>query len=294
MLPPTQRKDTDMQVTLDREQPPRAPRSAAQCTASDLLRWLGRADDANDTTDAMVLSMRRVGAGEVLLHEGAAFHHLHFVRAGAFKCFQTDLDGQEQVQTFAWAGDTIGFDGICDDGYGSTATAIEDSLVVAAPFDWIVAAARAEPALQFVLHHCASRELRRRSAALQTLAAVGAEARVARFLLQLAARQASAGLSGRHLRLSMSQRDIGSHLSLRHESVSRSLAVLARGGWIRVARRAVEIVDRAGLTELQHAHRNAAKASGGVNELVASAATARRDSMRPPGKATRPSALVGL
>jgi CRP/FNR family transcriptional regulator len=225
------------------------------------LRWLGRAGDGNDTTDHIVLSMRRVGAGEVLVHEGAAFHHLYFVRAGAFKCFQTDLDGHEQVQTFAWTGDTIGFDGICDDGYGSTATAIEDSLVVVAPFDWIIAAARAEPALQLVLHQCASLEVRRRSAALQAVAAVGAEARVARFLLQLAARQASAGLSGQHLRLSMSRRDIASHLGLRHESVSRSLAVLARGGWIRVARRAIEIVDRAGLIELQHAPRNAAKAS---------------------------------
>lgn len=283
-----------MQVVLDREQPPRALRSAAQCSASDLLRWLGRAGDANDATDHIVLSMRRVGAREVLVHEGAAFNHLYFVRAGAFKCFQTAWDGQEQVQTFAWAGDSIGFDGICDDSYGSTATAIEDSLVVVAPFDWIVAAARAEPALQLVLHQCASLEVRRRSAALQAVAAVGAEARVARFLLQLAARQTSAGFSGRHLRLCMSRRDIASHLGLRHESVSRSLSVLARGGRIRVARSAVEIVDRAGLIELQQAPRKAANVNGSVNLPAGSQAAARRVSMRPLGDAKRPSAYVGL
>lgn len=282
-----------MHMTLHHNLYNGTPSGAAQCTASDLLRWLGRADDASATTDEVVLSMRRVGARQVLVHEGAAFHHLYFVRAGSFKCFQTDLDGHEQVQTFVWAGDTIGFDGICDDSYGSTATAIEDSMVVAAPFDWIVAATRAEPALQLVLHQCASLEVRRRSAALQAVAALGAEARVARFLLQLAARQASVGLSGQHLRLRMSRRDIGSYLGLRHESVSRSLAVLARGGWIRVARHAVEIVDHARLTELQHAPRNARKPSSGANERLLPVAAAHRVPMRPLGEGRRPSALGG-
>jgi CRP/FNR family transcriptional regulator len=199
--------------------------------------------------------MRRVRAGQVLVHEGEPFNCLYFVRAGAFKCFRTGPDGSEQVDCFTWAGDAIGFEAICDDRYGATATAIEDALVIAAPYGETLVAARDEPALQRLLHHCASREVQRRSIALHNNAAVAAEARVARFLLQLAARQVAAGLSGRHLRLSMSRRDMASHLGLAHESVSRSLSALEHAGCLRVARRAVDIVDRAALLERQYATR---------------------------------------
>lgn len=226
-----------------------------QCTASDLLRWLGRVDDASDATARIVFQMRRVRAGQVLVHEGGPFGSLYFVRTGAFKCFRSGPDGNEQVDTFAWPGDAIGFEAICDDRYGATATAIEDAMVVAAPYGETLVAAQGEPALQRLLHHVASREVQRRCVALHTNAAVAAEARVARFLLQLAARQVAAGISGDHLRLSMSRRDIASHLGLAHESVSRSLSALEHGGCVRVARRAIDIVDRAALLQRQYAMR---------------------------------------
>jgi len=96
---------------------------------------------------------------------------------------------------------------------------------------------------------------------LQAIAAVGVDARMVRFLLQLAGRQASLGYSGLHLRLRMSRRDIASHLGIAHESVSRSLSAFRRRGYIRVNRCEVEIVDFAGLHDLQNATRRAREAA---------------------------------
>lgn len=249
-----------------------APCCGAQCSATDLLRWLGGSSDAAVTAalDSVVFPVLRIRAGQALMHQGAAFGCLYFVRAGAFKCSRTGLDGHEQVLSFAFQGDSIGFDGICGGSYGTTAVALEDAMVIAAPYVDIAAAAQHVPALQHLLYDCASRDVKRSWASLEVVAAVGAEPRIVRFVLQLAARHASLGYSGRHLRLPMSRRDIASHLGLAHESVSRSLSSLKRSGCIHVRRREVEIVDLAALLDRQHASRRPA------TSLPAKAATPAR------------------
>lgn len=239
-----------------------APCCGAQCSATDLLRWLGGSGEAthSEALDSVVFPVLRIRAGQVLTYQGAGFSCLYFVRAGAFKCSRTGLDGHEQVLAFAFQGDSIGFDGMCGGAYGTTAIALEDAMVIAAPYVDIAAAAQHVPALQHLLYDSASREVKRSWASLEVVAAVGAEPRIVRFLLQLAARHASLGYSGRQLRLSMSRRDIARHLGLAHESVSRSLSSLKRSGCIRVTRREVEIVDLAALLDRQHASRTPAMA----------------------------------
>lgn len=237
-----------------------APCCGAQCSASDLLRWLGGANDAVEDVADVVFPVLRIRAGHVLMHQGAAFNRIYFVRAGAFKCSRTGLDGHEQVLSFAFQGDTIGLDGIAGSAYGTTAAALEDAMVIAAPYSDIAAAAQRVPALQHLLHESASREVKSSWASLEVVAAAGAEPRVARFLLQMAARHASLGYSGRQLRLPMSRRDIASHLGLAHESVSRSLSALKHAGCIQVSRREVEIVDLAGLLDRQQIGRRPAPA----------------------------------
>lgn len=246
-----------------------APCCGAQCSASDLVRWLGGTSEPGDDADSAVFPVLRIRAGQVLIHQGAAFNCLYFVRAGAFKCSRTGLDGHEQVQSFAFQGDSIGLDGLCGGSYATAAIALEDAMVIAAPYVDIAAAAQNAPALQHLLHDCASREVQRSGAAFELIAAVGAEPRIVRFLLQLAARQASLGYSGRHLRLSMSRRDIASHLGLAHESVSRSLSALKRAGHLRVSRRELEIIDLAGLLDRPQAGRRAPHADQGAMRRAA-------------------------
>jgi len=251
---------------------------AARCTVAEFLRWLGVSASDDSQPTSVCFPMRSVRNGQVLVQQGADFESLYFVRAGSFKCSHIGRDGHEQVLTFAWAGDCIGFDAICEGHHNAAAAALEDSVVVVAPYGDIVNAASGRLALQRLLLHSASCEVERRGAALHALAAVGAEVRIARFLLQVSARQSALGHSGRHLRLVMSRRDIASYLGLAHESVSRSLSVLARAGLIRVQCREVQIIDPLGLRMTQEPSRRTSGASSGSNRPGSTPVEATRQS----------------
>ena len=79
------------------------------------------------------------------------------------------------------------------------------------------------------------------------MAAVAAEVRLARFLVQSSARATEAGRSPRRLRLPMSRRDIASYLGVAHETVSRAFGALAHAGLVQVNNRDVDVLDMAGL-----------------------------------------------
>jgi len=239
--------------------------SRARCSASDVLRWIGLGSEVDEHTDAMWFPMRRIHGGALLLCEGAPFERLYVVGVGTFKAYHTDDDGFDLVQGFAMRGDVIGLDAIDRGICGASVVALEDSMVAILSYRDLLAESRTVPALEKLLVHAASRELRQRDRTLQLMAAVGAEVRVARFLLEMTNRQSSLGYSSRRIRLRMSRRDIASHLGVAHETVSRSLSALADWGYIKVQQRELEICDRDGLEAYQRATR------GGSNRVAAPA-----------------------
>lgn len=222
-----------------------------RCTASDVLRWAGLHDQATAETDAIGFGMRRVQAEQTLLHEGQRFENVFLVGGGSFKHVQTDLEGYEQVLGFALHGDMLGLDGLGRDRHASGAVALEDSSVVVLPFAELLALSHRIPALERLLHRATSTELMRRADTQYLMSAPSSEVRVARFVLQLAQRQRALGHSDRRLRLSMTRRDIASHLGVAHETVSRALTALVQDGCIAVSHRDIEITDETGLRELQ-------------------------------------------
>lgn len=238
----------------------------ARCTASDLLRWTGMADTADELTDEVLFSMRRVRAHSVLVREGSSFSTLYFVGSGSFKSSQYDAEGYEQVLGFSLLGDVMGLDGLCEERHGNSVTALEDSMVAMLPYRDLVHTSRAVPALERLLHRAASRELTRKIVTQHVMAAASADVRLVRFLLEITSRQANLGFSSRQIRLRMSRRDIGSYLGVAHETVSRSLSALAAAGYIAVMQRELEILDRAGLNELQRNTRCGSDKSGSARK----------------------------
>ncbi|MBK8105249.1 MAG: cyclic nucleotide-binding domain-containing protein [Betaproteobacteria bacterium] len=96
-----------------------------RCTASDVLRWARLYEQATAETDAIGFGMRRVQAGQTLLHEGQRFENVYLVGGGSFRHVQTDLEGYEQVLGFATHGDMLGLDGLGRDRHASGAVALE-------------------------------------------------------------------------------------------------------------------------------------------------------------------------
>ena len=111
-----------------------------------------------------------------------------------------------------------------------------------------------------------SRALAQQGELADVMAAVAAEVRLARFMLQLSCRMEACGQSPRRFRLRMGRRDIASHLGVAHETVSRSFQALARWALLNVSNREVEILDMDGLKTLAHCTRRHADDSEPANE----------------------------
>ena len=195
----------------------------------------------------MPVTVRRLHAGDMLFHEGAEAEAMHFVRAGTFKIFRTAEDGYEQVLGFAGRGEVMGFDAISAGTHPTAAMALEDSSVFVVLLCDFFSLRPAHLGTRHLVHRAASSALANRAELADVMAAVAAEVRLARFLLQLSQRMAACGQSPRRFHLRMSRRDIASYLGVAHETVSRSFSALVRWGLLQVDNREVEVLDMPGL-----------------------------------------------
>jgi CRP/FNR family transcriptional regulator len=223
------------------------PSDSPQISLCGLIDLLSGAVDAQALTSTERFLVHRVARGATLVHEGASADLLHVVQAGSFKCVKTAEDGYEHVLGFAWRRDVIGYDGLASSHYAFAAVALEDSRVVALPVAGFCALRQHFPALDAALQTNVARQLAHAGEIAEVMAAVAADVRLARFLVQLSARMAERGQSPRRLLLRMNRRDIANHLGLAHETISRSFRLLADRGWLRVDNREIEILDLEGL-----------------------------------------------
>lgn len=185
----------------------------------------------------------RVSRGTTLVHEGAPLRCFYLVQAGEFKILRTAEDGYEQVLDFAGRLDLLGFDGLAAGQHNTSAVALEDAWAHAIPVAELQILRQRFPAFDIQLQVQLARQIGRLAETAWLMAAVGADRRTARFLLQQSRRMAEQGQSPTRLHLRMGRRDIASLLGLAHESISRSLTLLADAGYLHVKNRDIDILD---------------------------------------------------
>jgi CRP/FNR family transcriptional regulator len=217
-------------------------------------------------------ALRRVREGEALVRAGDKFHSLYIVRSGCFKTVYTDFSGSEQVLGFPMCGDLMGADGIDGGHYSSTAVSLDTSEVVIVPLTSLARLVCECPSLEALLYRVLSRELVRVQNMAWTLGTLGAEGRVAAFLLSMSARLGALGYSRSSFNLRMTRQEIGSYLGLKLETVSRALSALNTEGIIQVHQRSIDIIDADALRAVIDP--GAGSAEGIVPRLESAAATA--------------------
>ncbi len=234
-------------TNLDGGGSPDWEQKCAKVSLRDLVRLL-HIDCPDEALFARIaFTLRRLREGESLVRAGDNFHSLYVVRSGCFKTVFTDPSGSEQVLGFPMRGDLIGADGIDSGRYRSAAVSLTESEAVILPFASRRRQADECPKLEALLYRVLGRELVRVQNVVWTLGTLGAEARVAAFLLSVSARLGALGCSSRSFDLCMTRHEIGSHLGLKLETVSRTLSALDRSGFIQVSNRHIDIVDTGGL-----------------------------------------------
>lgn len=229
--------------------------AVALVNTTDLLCLMGGSANDVPPSATVPIAMRRLHADEPLFHEGSKAEAIYFIRAGTFKTFRTAEDGYEQVLGFAGRAEVLGFDAVCMETHPTSAVALEESSVYVVLMSDLFELEQRIPALGRMLQLAISRALSCRADIAEVMAAVAAEVRLARFLVQTSERMAACSQSPRRFRLRMNRREIASHLGVAHETVSRSFGTLAAWGIVSVDNREVEILDMARLKALSRSTR---------------------------------------
>ena len=225
----------------------RAPKvSCAQCNLRETCLSGGPLED-RARVENIVYARRRVKRDECLIAAGDKFNSIYAIRSGFFKTAIADQEGREQVTGFFMGGELLGIDGLGDGRCQGNAIALENSEVCVMPYSLIQEVARDVPSLQRRLHTLIAREIVRDHGIMLLLGSMGAEERLATFLINLSQRYRHRGYSGADFVLRMTRDEIGSYLGLRLETVSRVFSSFHKKGLIEVQQKRVRIADLAGL-----------------------------------------------
>jgi CRP/FNR family transcriptional regulator, anaerobic regulatory protein len=162
----------------------------------------------------------------------------------------TTDDGTEQVSGYHLQGEIIGVEGFAADVHACNAIALEDSEVCVLPVERIEKLAHEDPAFQRRMYRLLSTAIVRERDVTLMVGTMRAEQRLASFLLDLSNRYHVRGYSPSEFVLRMTREEIGSHLGLKLETVSRLLSRFAEEGLILVGGRVIRLLDRMALSQL--------------------------------------------
>lgn len=205
-----------------------------------LLRFDGHVHEMNDSR---LFRRRRLKAGQSALSMGQPFDGLYVVRLGALKTSMTHVDGAEHVLAFPMKGDLLGFDGVCKNKYLSEVVALTDCDLIKIPASELFSPGRGCNDIERMAYWAISREIVQEQTNYALSHSAKSEARVARFLRIQSERFAAMGYSANRFTLPMTRRDIGNHLNVTLETVSRAFSALDHLGIIAVERREIRILS---------------------------------------------------
>ena len=197
--------------------------------------------------DTSSLYFRVLEPGQHVFYSGYLNEVVYAVRSGSFKTYLSTGSNDEQVVDFHLPGEVLGIDAVATGRHGASAVALETASVCEVPLTELQNHGGCSRGLLFEL---LGEELNRVHHMLLMIAKKDAESRVASFLCNLARRFQARGFSARAFNLSMSRQDIGNHLGLTIETVSRVLRHLQQDGLLEVNGRRITIRDLNALSNM--------------------------------------------
>ncbi|HNY39131.1 MAG TPA: Crp/Fnr family transcriptional regulator [Bryobacteraceae bacterium] len=186
---------------------------------------------------------RTYAPGEDLFYEGEPCGGLHIILGGAVKVVKTTPNGRQLVLTVQQAPSTVAEVPVFDGGPNpATVTAMTrvDSLVVLR--NDLYSFLRRNPSLALRFLEVFGARLRTLVTLVERITFGNVRQRLAAMLVEF-----SEASGKRHFQLPETHEQIASRLGTVREVVSRNLGRFQNEGLIRVARKDVEILDRAGL-----------------------------------------------
>jgi CRP-like cAMP-binding protein len=203
-------------------------------------------DDEAAAELSATMGTLKLGRGEILFHEGETADRLYVVVTGKIKLGRTGAAGRDNLMGVLGPGQMFGELSVFDPGPRSTtATAVTDCELRVLERDelnrWL--AGRPQVA-QGLLGQLAGR-LRRANDTTADLVFSDVPGRVAKALLDLAARFGDHQDDGIHVHHDLTQEELAQLVGASRETVNKALADFASRGWIRLEPRSVTLIDSA-------------------------------------------------
>lgn len=166
---------------------------------------------------------RLVRAGGVIFLQDEPVDRIYDIVSGTVRCHLTSEEGHRQVLRFATPGDVLGV--AAGAAWHFSAEAVDDVVVRSITRDRFERALATDPAMTAAVRESVLQEVERLETHLMTLSSLRAMERLARFL---EAFSTAGRRSGGYTVLPMTRQDIGDHLGLSLETVSRAFGELKR------------------------------------------------------------------
>jgi CRP-like cAMP-binding protein len=202
-------------------------------------------DDQQIDQISLLLKERRYRKGDTVFHQGDPGGCLYLVTSGRVRIFLNSADGREATVRFYGPNSTFGEFSVLDgEPRSASAAAVEDVTTLVLYRDEFMALLRQHFELVERMFAMLTERLRYTTSYSEQLAFLSVPGRVASVLLQLASVEADPLTPAD---LNLTQDDLAKFANTTREWVNRSLKDFAEAGLIRVERKAVTILDRAGL-----------------------------------------------
>lgn len=185
---------------------------------------------------------RMLNKGDAIYRAGDTFSGIVALRSGTAKLVHIDRSGNEAVISLMLPGELLGFDGLASGHHMCSLVALEPSSYCELPSLQLPQLSQSIPTIHSIL---LQRTGERFEESIRRLALIQrpADHRLAAFLLDLSARFHALGFSALEFRISLTRQEIGNHLGLALETVSRLLGQFEALGLIVVQRKLICIVN---------------------------------------------------
>jgi CRP/FNR family transcriptional regulator len=197
----------------------------------------------------VVKSNAVIQKGEYIYRQGDEFKSIVAIKSGTAKLVANDEQGNVHILNVLLPGELSGFDGLYQNNYNSSAIALERMSYCELPVDQFETLCLKIPAIARELFKHSS-ELLNESQSQLVMSKRSAEDKLAMFLMSLSDRLKKRGFSSLEFNIPLTRQEMGEHLGLSLETVSRMLHQFQVNGLIKVQRKHIEINDLQGLRDI--------------------------------------------
>lgn len=223
--------------------------SCNNCGLDNICLPRGLSQQEIENISEVVKTKKTLQRGEFIYHEGDNFRGIIAIKSGSAKLIACDQHGNEHILNILLPGELLGFDGLSDEKHSCAAIALETTSFCLLPADSLDDLFHTIPSLtRELFRHSGEKMVEDKN--LLMLSKRPAEERLAYFLISLSDRLKRRGFSASEFKLSLSRQEIGNHLGLALETISRLLKKFQEDKLITVQNRFITITNINALKKL--------------------------------------------